>query len=81
MTAEEVYTKFIADSGHELPFCLVWYAAIDQDRAETKWRRFDSREHDYCIPVLEEIVASPDFLGFPVTWTKESVPSISLVIR
>jgi len=64
LTPKEIYDNYIDHSTTEDTFKLFYTRKLD-DGVELKVQQFESKDEDYCISLLESIIESEDFLGWP----------------
>ena len=64
LTAKQIYDNYINDPTTEDTFKL-FYTKKRDDGIELKAQKFESKDEDYCISLLESIMDQEDFLGWP----------------
>ena len=64
LTPKEIYDNYIDHPATEDTFKL-FYALKLGDAVELKTQKFESKDKDYCISLLESIIDLEDFLGWP----------------
>jgi hypothetical protein len=64
LTPKEIYDNYIDHPTTEDTFKLFYTRKLDDD-VELKVQQFESKDEDYCISLLESIIESEDFLGWP----------------
>jgi hypothetical protein len=64
LTPKEIYDNYIDHPTTEDTFKLFYTQKLD-DGVELKVQQFESKDEDYCISLLESIIESEDFLGWP----------------
>jgi len=64
LTPKEIYDNYIDHPTTEDTFKLFYTRKLD-DGVELKVQQFESKDEDYCISLLESIIESEDFLGWP----------------
>ena len=64
LTPKEIYDNYIDHPTTEDTFKLFYTRKLD-DGVELKVQQFESKDEDYCISLLESIIKSEDFLGWP----------------
>jgi hypothetical protein len=64
LTPKEIYDNYINHPTTEDTFKLFYTQKLGDD-VEIKAQKFELKDEDYCISLLESIIKSKDFLGFP----------------
>lgn len=64
LTPKEIYDNYINHPSTEDTFKLFYTRKLD-DGIELKAQQFESKDEDYCISLIESIMDSEDFLGWP----------------
>jgi hypothetical protein len=64
LTPKEIYDNYIDHPTTEDTFKLFYTRKLD-DGVKLKVQQFESKDEDYCISLLESIIESEDFLGWP----------------
>ena len=65
-TAKQIYDNYINHPTTKDTFTLFYTKKIgDGKDIEIKGQKFESKDEDYCILLLESIINSKDFIGFP----------------
>jgi len=64
LTAKQIYDNYINHPTTEDSFKLFYTRKLN-DSVELKAQKFESKDEDYCISLLESIMDLEDFLGWP----------------
>ena len=64
LTPKEIYDNYINNPSTAATFKLFYTRKLD-DGIELKAQQFESKDEDYCISLIESIMDSEDFLGWP----------------
>jgi len=64
LTPKEVYDYYINQPSTQETFTL-FYTRKHKDDIEMKGQKFESKDETYCISLIESIMDSKDFLGWP----------------
>jgi len=64
LTPKEVYDYYINQPSTQEIFTL-FYTRKYKDGIEMKGQKFESKDETYCISLIESIMDSEDFLGWP----------------
>jgi hypothetical protein len=64
LTPKEIYDNYINHPTTEDNFKLFYTRKLN-DSVELKAQKFESKDEDYCISLLESIMNLEDFLGWP----------------
>ncbi len=63
-TPKEIYDNYINHPTTEDTFTLFYTQKLG-DGVELKTQKFESKDKDYCMSLLESIMNLEDFLGWP----------------
>jgi len=64
LTPKQIYDNYINDPTTEDTFKLFYTRKLGEG-IELKAQKFESKDEDYCISLLESIIDQEDFLGWP----------------
>jgi hypothetical protein len=64
LTAKQIYDNYINHSSTKDTFTLFYTQKLN-DGVELKAQKFEQKDEDYCISLLESIIDLEDFLGWP----------------
>ena len=65
LTAKQIYDNYINHPSTKDTFTLFYTQKLN-DGVELKAQKFEQKDEDYCISLLESIIDLEDFLGWPV---------------
>jgi hypothetical protein len=64
LTAKQIYDNYINHPSTKDTFTLFYTQKLN-DGVELKAQKFEQKDEDYCISLLESIIDLEDFLGWP----------------
>ena len=66
LTPKQIYDNYINHPTTKDTFTLFYTKKIGEGKdIEIKGQKFESKDEDYCISLLESIMDLEDFIGFP----------------
>ncbi len=67
LTAQEVYDVYINHPSTKETFTIFYFRKhSDGESVELKGQKFESKDKTYCIPLIESIMDTPEYLGWPL---------------
>ncbi len=68
LTAQDVYDDYINQPSTKDTFTMFYFRKhSDGESVELKGHKFESKDETYCISLIESIMSTEDYLGWPLS--------------